>query len=88
MWRGITLRCLGRLDGGIFQGGLGRKPGGNWDRGPGCPGGQTPVDEMGKIVSGIGADYVKKQEYVGVDDEKLLELGVLRQKENNGDVCL
>ena len=34
------------------------------------------------------ADYIKEQEDVSVDDEKLLEWGVLRPKENTSNVCL
>ena len=45
------------------------------------------VGGIGKIVVGANVDYVKEQENVSVDDEKLLELGVLRQKENITDVC-
>ena len=37
---------------------------------------------------GVSADYVKEQEDVSVDDDKLLELGVLQPKENISDVCL
>ena len=33
-------------------------------------------------------DYVKEQKDVNVDDKKLLELGVLRPKENISGVCL
>ena len=40
------------------------------------------------MAVGASADYVEKQENVSVDDKKLLELGVLRPKENISDVCL
>ena len=46
------------------------------------------VSGIGKKVVGARADYVKEQEDVSVDDEKLLELGVLRSKESISDVCL
>ena len=49
--------------------------------------GQPPaaaISGLGKIVVRGGANYVKKQENVSVDDEKLLEFGVLRQKERSG----
>ena len=46
------------------------------------------VSGIGKKVVGASADYVKEQEDVSVDDEKLLELGVLRSKESISDVCL
>ena len=41
-----------------------------------------------KNVVGTSADYVGEQENVGVDDEKLLELEVLRPKESISDICL
>ena len=46
------------------------------------------VGEIGKNVVGANANYVKEQEDVRVDDEKSLELGVLRPKESICDVCL
>ena len=57
----------------------------------GVQGGKSPaaaVNGIGKIVVEASADYVKKKEDVSVDDEKLLELGVLRPKKSIGDVCL
>ena len=66
-------------------------PGRNWDRGTRCPGGRnqaTASGGIGKIVVEASADYVKKQEDVSVDDEKLLEQGVLRPKESISGVCL
>ena len=66
-------------------------PGGNWDRGPGCPEEKPQVAAdygIGKIVVGASADYVEEQEDVSVDDEKLLEFGVLGPKESISDVCL
>ena len=71
-----------------FPEGLGRKLGWKLGSGPGCPGGKpqvAAVGEVGKIV--VGAS-VKKQEDVGVDDEKLLDLEVLRQKVSISDDCL
>ena len=46
------------------------------------------VSGISKKVVGASAYYVKKQEDVSVDNEKLLELGVLRPKESISDVCL
>ena len=46
------------------------------------------VGGIGKIVVGARADYVKEQEDVSVDGEKLSELGVLRPKESISDVYL
>ena len=60
-----------------------RKPG--WELGSRS---RVSRQQIGKNVVGASADYVKEQEHVRVDDEKLLELEVLRPKENNGDACL
>ena len=49
------------------------------------PGGSSQWDS--KIVVGASADYVKEQKDVNVDDKKLLDIGVLRPKENIRDVC-
>ena len=48
------------------------------------------VNGIGKIVIGESADCVEEREDVGVDDEKLLLLGVLvlEPKESTSDVCL
>ena len=46
------------------------------------------VGMISKVVIGASAEYVKEQEDVSMNDEKLLELRVLRPKENISDVCL
>ena len=43
----------------------------------------TAVDRIGKVVVGASADFVKQQD-VNIDDEKLLDFQVLRQKESIG----
>ena len=46
------------------------------------------VNGIGKVVVGASTNNVNDQEDVSVDDEKLLELGVLRPKQSIDDVCL
>ena len=46
------------------------------------------VGVVGKIVIEVGADYLKEREDVSVDDKKLWELGILRPKKRNNDICL
>ena len=76
---------------GLPKGDSRGNPGGNCDRGPGCPGAKpqaAAVGGIGNVVVGASMDYVKEQEDVSVDDEKLLEFRVLRPKESISDVCL
>ena len=73
------------------EGGLGKKPRWKLESRSRVSRGDRPqagtVVEIGKIVVGASTDYVKEQD-VSVDDEKLLEVGVLRPKESISDVCL
>ena len=48
---------------------------------------RLPTPGVGNIAVEACADYVKEQEYVSVDDEKLLKLGVLRPKKSISDLC-
>ena len=46
------------------------------------------VNGISKIVIGASADCVKELEDLSVDDENLLNSGVLRPKEHISDICL
>ena len=80
MWKGITLRRLRRLGGGTSRGTREETRMGTGIEVQGVQGLKpqaAAVSRICKNVVGASANYVKEQEDVSMDDEKLLELGVL-----------